>query len=246
MIDRRDFVTAALAAMATPAAALGAVNGSPEPRLFAGTPLEKNLLARSFAAVELALPAIKVSNGARRISLSSLSGKTRIVTLWAEWCAPCLVEARDFAELRKRFANANFDIVAVLTDSIAKLDHAGATVRLQKAGAGGLPVLVEEQGENQIMRQLALNPAVPQAKFGALPCTLLVDRKGRIRGRAHGAPFAPDTQKTGSASEPGSSRVVRELTPAEKASMLDGTVRSSWASPAGEAFVMALRNGLPR
>ena len=245
-IDRRHFMTGVLAAAALPATALRAANDSPEPRLYAGTPLAKNRLARSFAAVDLALPPIKVSDGARKISLASLTGKIRIVTLWAEWCAPCLVEARDFAELRRRFANADFDIVTVLTGSIAKLDHAGAVARLQKAGAGDLPVLVEERGGNQVMRRLALDPAVPQAKFGTLPCTLLVDRDGRVRGRARGAPITVDAKGTDRSSPGGAARVPRELTQAEKAALLDGTVRSAWASPAGDAFVTALRDGLPR
>lgn len=245
-IDRRHFMTGVLAAAALPATALRAASSSPEPRLYAGTPLAKNPLARSFAAVDLVLPSIKVSDGARKVSLASLTGKIRIVTLWAEWCAPCLVEARDFAELRKRFANADFDIVAVLTGSIAKLDHADAVARLQKAGAGDLPVLVEEGGGNQIMRRLALDPAVPQAKFGTLPCTLLVDREGRIRGRAHGAPMQAGVQGIDRPSLAGAERVPRVLTQAEKAALLDGKVHSAWASPAGDAFVMALRDGLPR
>ena len=147
-------------------------------------------------------------------NLAKLKGKTRVVTLWAEWCAPCLEEARDFAELQHAYASPTFEIVSILTNSVAKLDYAAALARLQKAGADGLPLLVEPGGAKQIATAFASDPD-GQGGF-SLPCALLIDAHGRVRGRMLGV------------------------------TKIDRSPRSIWASPSGSAFVAGLRDGVLR
>lgn len=238
--DRRAILGGMLAGLACPAGLSAAPTPTLKlgPRLFTGTPLGNNRLALTFEKVDLPLPSIKVSDGATKVSLDSLRGKTRIITLWAEWCAPCLVEARDFAALHRRFAGPNFDIVAVLTGSGEKLDFAGATARLKGARVVGLPLLVEPNGGNRLM--LKLSPS-PFGKGGTLPCTLLVDARGRIRGRSSGAPTAALPPGAGSG-KPGV--VARILTEADKRAMLAGDRGTLWQSPDGDALVTALRDGI--
>jgi thiol-disulfide isomerase/thioredoxin len=236
--DRRAILGGMLAGLACPAGLSAApiVTLKSGPRLFAGTPLGHNRLALTFEKVDLPLPPIKVSNGAAKLSLDSLNGKTRIVTLWAEWCAPCLVEARDFAALRRRFAGPTFDIVAVLTGSAERLDFAGATARLTNARVAGLPLLVEPNGGKRLM--LTLSPS-PFGGGGSLPCTLLVDSRGRIRGRSRGALTA--ALPPGAAGKPAGSYT---LTEADKRAMLAGDRGTLWQSPDGDVLVTALRDGV--
>ncbi|MFA5963668.1 MAG: TlpA disulfide reductase family protein [Sphingomonas sp.] len=219
----------------------GPLDAEPEatvaPRLFAGTALRDNRLALGFEKVNLPLPAVRVSNGAGTIDFDSLSGKTRIVTLWAEWCVPCLVEARDFAALRRRYAGPDFDIVAVLTGSAEKLDYAGAAARLHQSRVDGLPLLVERDGGRRLLLSLSPGPSGQ----GSLPCTLLVDASGRVRGRSHGAPFGGPVARD-AAGKP----VLRVLNQADKQALLASDRTTLWATPAGDALVTALRSGLPR
>lgn len=237
-LDRRAILGGMLAGLASPArlSAAPILTLKSGPRLFTGTPLDKNRLALTFEKVDLPLPPIKVSNGAAKLSLDSLRGKTRIVTLWAEWCAPCLVEARDFAALRRRFAGPNFDIVAVLTCIAEKLGFAGATARLTQARVAGLPLLVEPNGGKRLM--LTLSPS-PMGDGGTLPCTLLVDSRGRIRGRSRGALTAA-LPPGAAAKQPGS----YILTDADKRAMLAGDRGTLWQSPDGDALVTALCDGI--
>ncbi|CAN5540614.1 hypothetical protein BH10PSE14_BH10PSE14_13600 [soil metagenome] len=232
--DRRALLAGAVAGLVVPAH-LTAAMLAPGPRLFSGTELGRNPVALGFEKVDLSLPKIKLADGAHGLSLDTLSGKTRIVTLWAEWCVPCLVEARDFAALRRRFAGPGFDIVAVLTASAEKLDFAAATTRLKQARVEDLPLLVEPDGGARLM--LGLSPA-PSGRGGSLPCTLLVDARGRIRGRSHGAPTAALR------STDASPRAPHVLTNAEKQAMLASDQGTLWASAAGDALITALRGGI--
>lgn len=203
--------------------------------MFAGTPLAANRLARTFTAVDLAFPSVTVVGDRGRQPLV-LTGKTRIISLWAEWCVPCLLEARDFAALRTRFVDQHFDIASILTASMARLDLAGAQERLRRADASGLPLLIEPDGGDRIIHTLSPGPG---GRGYSLPCTLLVDPAGRIRGIAHGAPLAMPAL-------PGGGRVVvgKALTDADKKALLTNGSRTLWASPAGEEFLTALRDGI--
>jgi thiol-disulfide isomerase/thioredoxin len=235
-LDRRKLLGGIAAAVTMPAMLRAAPTAMTRERLFTGTPLRTNLLALCFERFEQPLPTIALSNGSHKVSLDTLVGKTRIVTLWAEWCVPCLVEARDFAALQRRFAGPNFEIVAVLTASAQKLDFAAARARLAQARVDGLPLLVEPDGGARLM--LGLSPS-PSGRGGSLPCTLLVDSRGRIRGRSSGAPTATLVSRAGAGI-----RTVTPLSAADKQAMLASDRRTLWNSPAGEALVTALRDGI--
>ncbi|MDH7973934.1 TlpA disulfide reductase family protein [Sphingomonas sp. AR_OL41] len=234
--DRRRLLGGIAAAATMPAMLRAAPVTMTGERLFVGTALRSNRLALSFERFEQPLPKITLTNGAHQVSLDTLVGKARIVTLWAEWCVPCLVEARDFAALQRRFAGPTFEIVAVLTASAQKLDFAAARARLTQARVDGLPLLVEPDGGRRLM--LGLSPS-PSGQGGSLPCTLLVDSRGRIRGRSRGMLTAMRASQA--------SAMVRSGTPlseAGKQAMLASDLGTLWNSPSGEALVSALRDGI--
>ena len=135
-------------------------------------------------------------------------------------------------------AGPSFAVVFVLTGSTHKLDFPAARAVLAKYGAGGAPLLVEPDGQNAVMRALAtsrLDPklqALMKSETGqSLPCNLLVDRGGRIRGRSFGAKSAG----SGPAPHQG------PMTETDKAKLL--TQHSKWATPAGGEFIAALAAG---
>lgn len=211
--------------------------------LFVGTPLAGNLMARLFQPIDLTLPAIQVVGEQGATSLRKLRGRTTILTLWAEWCVPCLLEARDLAVLRRKYASRRFDIVPLLTSSKKPLDYPGAQARLATMGAGDLPLLIEPEGGAKILHALSSLPgaALPTAPRpnGALPCTLLVDSSGRVRGRSLGAPIVASAMP-----EPMAGASSRTLTEEDKKRLLGGDVRTVWTTSQGEAFVRALASGL--
>ncbi|HEX4924761.1 MAG TPA: TlpA family protein disulfide reductase [Bdellovibrionales bacterium] len=71
------------------------------------------------AAIEKRLPAPDadlITNSGATVKLSSLKGKVALVSFWAHWCAPCLVELPSFKTLHSRVDNPDFVVVPVNLD----------------------------------------------------------------------------------------------------------------------------------
>ena len=58
------------------------------------------------------------ASGAQK-KLSDFKGNVVILSFWASWCTPCLVELPTFAEIQKRFADRGLKVVAVNVDDDA-------------------------------------------------------------------------------------------------------------------------------
>lgn len=207
--DRRT-VLAGLTAFPFLSAASSATIGTGP--LFTSGLLARNPVARSFEKVRRGVeaPAVELLGLDGRHDFAQLKGRTRIVSLWAEWCLPCLVEAKDLAALRSRYGAPSFDILAILTAGRSDPTPQQAVARLRQVGAGGLPTWVEPRNG----RQVGLALAVEQPPHISIPCNLLIDSSGRVRGRSIGNGVSPGP-----------------------------TGRSHWATPAAAAFVAALRDG---
>jgi hypothetical protein len=91
------------------------------------------------------------------------------------------VEAKDLGMLRDTFAGPKFDVLAVLTAGRSNLDHSQAQATLAGLGAA-LPTWVEDANGREVGKALA----IVDPPHISLPCNLLVDRFGRIRGRSVG------------------------------------------------------------
>jgi len=218
--------------------AMGAAPASQ--RLFDGTPLANNFMALLFERVGMPLPPVQVMDAHGATSLSKLRGRTTILSLWAEWCVPCLLEARDLAALRRKYANGRFEIVSLLTSSQRPLDYPGAQQRLATMAAGDLPLLIEPNGGKKMLAALSSIPRTgPLAALpggAALPCTLLVDSSGRVRGRSLGAPVMAAIRARAGAGP-------QVLTEEDKSKLLGGDTHTAWASAQGDALVRALASG---
>src|SRR3954465_2905980 len=153
-MDRRTMLAGLVALVGTRA---GAATPALRP-LFAGTPFANNIVARMFQPVDLALPPIALRDEHGAVPLRKLRGRTTILSVWAEWCVPCLLEARDLAALRRKYANGRFEMVSLLTGSQRPLDYRGARERLARMAAGDVPLLIEPNGGKKILSALASRP----------------------------------------------------------------------------------------
>lgn len=201
----------------------------PAPLLFPTGPLSRNGVAKRFRICppSIAAPSTKLLSEHGPERLTDLRGKVRIVTLWAEWCAPCIAEMADFADLNRRTSGSGFEIVAVLTGNQERLELPEAKALLESHGAV-LPLLIEPHGGATLLNSVASS----RGGAGALPCTLLLDSRGLVRGRAFGAATTAQVEmKNGHVSD------------AAKAGMLAGHFHTDWATPAADAFVAALKSG---
>ncbi len=102
------------------------------------------------------------------VSASDFDGRVVLVNFWATWCAPCREEMPMLMALRERFHAKGFEVVGIALDDVERA----------RAFAGELginyPILV---GSTDVMATLRLYGNAT----GALPYSVLVDRKGKIR-----------------------------------------------------------------
>lgn len=98
----------------------------------------------------------------RRLDLAAFRGKVVLLTFWATWCAPCLVEMPRFIDWQTRYGPDGLQIIAVSLDDDAEPVRAllgerpvnypvlMGDVRLARAYGGilGLPVnfLIDRSG----------------------------------------------------------------------------------------------------
>ncbi|HZZ69925.1 MAG TPA: TlpA disulfide reductase family protein [Phenylobacterium sp.] len=237
MIDRRSVC------LGTAAAMVGAsTRAAPDTPFFVSGPFSHDLLAAGFRTpgAPLTLPSTPLVSAHGPQRLSRLRGRTHLVSLWAEWCSPCLQEATDLAAISRTYGGPSFGVIFVLTSSHKKLDLAGAQAVLARRGAGDVTLFVEPDGRESVFQALAKQELSDGAKtdmVASLPCNLLVDRHGQVRARSFGAPSAV-TYVKGSRPD----LAPHTLTDAEKARALNE--HTMWATQSGHDFAAALAAGL--
>ena len=130
------------------------------------------LLAATFAApaqaLELGDPAPAFSApglSGGTVSLSAYRGKVVYLDFWASWCGPCAQSLPALEALRKEFAPADFQIVAVNLDR-----NPAVAAKFLKQRPVGYPSAIDPKG------------SLPTA-FGveAMPTSFLIDRAGVVR-----------------------------------------------------------------
>lgn len=72
--------------------------------------LDKNGINKQF--LEFSLPNIQD----KEIYITSFLGKVILIDFWASWCGPCRIKHPELIKLKKKFEDANFDIVSVSID----------------------------------------------------------------------------------------------------------------------------------
>lgn len=219
MFSRRIFLACAGSLAVAPARA----DDKPPP--VAHGVLADNPLALLFEAAPAQLPDIDVvgPNGTRGIS--EFKGRTLLMPVWAEWCAPCLSEIQDFASLQKKHGNDKFAIVPILSGTRKRMTPAIVAQLFSYLHADALEPLVENHFGDRLMRTMAKNA---DGKI-TIPCNLLIAPDGHVVGREFGL-----SEASGIKADTGHQLIAQ----AEA-----GTVISQWGKPAGDEFAAAMAGG---
>ena len=104
------------------------------------------------------------------VSLSDFRGNVVFLNFWATWCPPCVIEMPSMQKLHRRFKDKNFVMVAINSqETDAQVKSFFDKYKLSFTG------LLDSSGE--VGTGFDVN---------ALPTTFVLDKEGRIIGRALG------------------------------------------------------------
>lgn len=134
--------------------------------------IDKHMASLLIAKAEGLEPAnftLKKLNG-KEVSLSDYRGKVVFLNFWATWCPPCRGEMPSMEKLYQKFKGKDFVMLAV------SLREKEKTVEkfVQKNGLT-FPVLLDPRGK-----------AGGDYMVSSIPTTYLIDKQGKIIGRAIG------------------------------------------------------------
>jgi thiol-disulfide isomerase/thioredoxin len=101
-------------------------------------------------------------------ALSQWKGKALLVNFWAPWCAPCVQEMPELAELARDGAARKVQVIGIGIDSPANIAHFNDTLKIS------YPLYVGGMSGTELARQFG-NSA------GGLPYTVLIGADGRVR-----------------------------------------------------------------
>ena len=104
----------------------------------------------------------------KKIELSDFKGKVVALNFWATWCPPCRKEIPDFVALQTQYGTDGLQILGIALDE----GGAGVVKPFTEKYKMNYPVLLAD--EDIVKRYGEMN---------AIPVTILIDRKGMIRGR---------------------------------------------------------------
>lgn len=114
----------------------------------------------------------------KTVSISSLKGKVVFINFWATWCPPCIHEMPSINDLKKSFKENN-DIVFLMVDVDGEIDKSSKWMKDNKFD---LPVYVPAGN-------------IPSDYLGgAIPTTVILDKKGEMVARIEGGRDYADPQ----------------------------------------------------
>jgi thiol-disulfide isomerase/thioredoxin len=100
------------------------------------------------------------------------SGKFRLVTFWATWCAPCVAEFHEFVTMNRMYRHRDFELVTV---SLNRPDEEKPVLAfLQQQQASGRNLIFASADREKLIN--AFDPAWQ----GAVPFTVLIAPDGQI------------------------------------------------------------------
>ncbi|HEX3869141.1 MAG TPA: TlpA disulfide reductase family protein [Pirellulales bacterium] len=122
-----------------------------------------------------------LTGASKSVTLADVRGKVTILNFWGTWCPPCRDEFPHIVDLYRAFGDRpDFRLLAVSCDGehdddVDALKHATSQF-LHQQGTSDFPTYVDRA---RITREALARVGAFQ---GVYPTTLIVDRKGIIRG----------------------------------------------------------------
>jgi thiol-disulfide isomerase/thioredoxin len=150
----------ALAGIGAVAAAVGALVGA--------------LVRQSSSGAAALLSATFPDLDGRPRRLLDWQGRPLVCNFWATWCAPCREEIPLLVAARQQYAKDGLEVVGIGIDTAAKIREFAAIYAIT------YPLLIAGADAIELMRTLG-------NKAGALPYTVLLDRRGALAGSKLGA-----------------------------------------------------------
>lgn len=187
--------------------------------------LANNRIAKEFQPLNLNLPYVTLWGPNGKRSITEFKGRTILMPLWAEWCAPCMSEMPDFARLQSQYGNDKFAIIPVLSATRHKLppDKLGPIMKLMNCAV--FEPLVEEEFGEKLAQTFGRN-----GRSFALPCNVLIAPSGKAVARETGA--VPSD--SGTPAKTYNETLTR---------VQDGVIQSAWGQAPGEEFAKAMSEG---
>ncbi len=107
----------------------------------------------------------------KRVRLSGLKGNVILLNFWATWCGPCRDEMPSMEALYQHYKERNFILLTISVDE----GSPEPTRKFIEKNSYCFPVLLDSAGKTLDL-------------FGIdrIPATVVIDKKGRILGRAIG------------------------------------------------------------
>ncbi|HEX7614599.1 MAG TPA: TlpA family protein disulfide reductase [Thermoanaerobaculia bacterium] len=150
--------------------------------LFAAAGLAVSALSARPAAAE-SVKLVKPEQYRSRV-VAAKKGRVVLVNFWATWCEPCREEMPALAAAAKGFPSKDVAVTLVSTDSIKK------TADVQRfLAAAKIPFVCWQAKSADPQRFIE---AVDKSWNGAVPYTLVYDRKGELSARLLG----PQTERS--------------------------------------------------
>jgi len=104
-----------------------------------------------------------------QVRLTDLDGKVVLLSFWASWCAPCVIEFPAIERLARRFADRGLVVLAV------NLDETRQTVEeFRKASRTKLDLVLDD------------GSAARDYWVDSIPTLVVIDREGVVRAREQG------------------------------------------------------------
>ena len=116
--------------------------------------------------------------------VAAKKGRVLLVNFWATWCDPCREEMPALVSAAKGFSSKDLAVALVSTDSLKK------TADVAKFLASGKVPFVSWQAKSPDPQRFI--EAVDKSWSGAVPYTLIYDRRGDLVARLAG----PQTEKS--------------------------------------------------
>lgn len=107
----------------------------------------------------------------KTVQLSALKGNVILLNFWATWCGPCRDEMPSMEALYQHYREKDFILLAVSVDD----GSPEPTRKFIQNNRYRFPVLLDPAGKTLDLFEI-----------NKIPATLIIDKKGRITGRAIG------------------------------------------------------------
>jgi thiol-disulfide isomerase/thioredoxin len=189
--------------------------------------LAQNSLAQAFEPARGELPDLYLWGPNGKYRISELKGRTILMPLWAEWCAPCFSELPDFARLQQKYGNEKFAVVPVLTATRKRITPELLKPLLSMSHAGVFEPLIEDNRGDRLVKAMGRRAGGEYA----LPCNLLLAPDGRVVAREMG--------RISNSDDTAPAKTYKETLDRVGAN----AVQSRWGQADGEAFAAAMADG---